>query len=126
LKNTNKTDEAHPGYKLYQRVSEIMALKNTKPLKIILTIILLTLICAFATLYLFSNNTPHVIIISLDTTRVDHLGCYGNNWIQTPHIDKLAEKSILFENCLTAAPSTLTAHASLFTGKYFYRPDDTF
>ncbi len=60
----------------------------------------------------------HVILISLDTTRADHLGCYGNTWILTPEIDALAEESILFSNFVTVVPTTLASHTSLFTGKY--------
>jgi arylsulfatase A-like enzyme len=60
----------------------------------------------------------HVIVISLDTTRVDHLGCYGNPWIRTPSLDALAADSIRFTNYITAATSTLASHVSLFTGNY--------
>ncbi len=60
----------------------------------------------------------HVILISLDTTRPDYLGCYGHPWAKTPNLDALAKESILFEHCITPAPSTLAAHTSLFTGKY--------
>lgn len=61
---------------------------------------------------------PNVIIISLDTTRVDFLGCYGNNWVKTPNIDRFAEAGILFERCFTPAPATLAAHTSIMTGTY--------
>ncbi len=60
----------------------------------------------------------HVIMISLDTTRADHLGCYGNRWIRTPNIDALAGESIILADFLTAATTTLASHTSLFTGKY--------
>ena len=56
--------------------------------------------------------------ISLDTTRTDHFGCYGNPWIRTPHTDALAAESVLFTNYMTVASSTLPSHTSLFTGKY--------
>jgi arylsulfatase A-like enzyme len=60
----------------------------------------------------------HVIVISLDTTRADMLGCYGNGWVETPHLDALARESILFEDFLVTAPTTVASHASLFTGKH--------
>lgn len=60
----------------------------------------------------------HVIFISLDTTRPDHLGCYGNPWISTPHLDRLASESIRFAHYMTVVPTTLPSHTSLFTGKY--------
>lgn len=60
----------------------------------------------------------HVIFISLDTTRPDHIGCYGNPWISTPNLDHLAAESILFTQYMTVVPTTLPSHTSLFTGKY--------
>jgi len=63
-------------------------------------------------------STPNVIVISFDTVRADCLGCYGHPWIETPHIDQFAKESILFETCMSAAPTTLASHTSLFTGTY--------
>lgn len=59
-----------------------------------------------------------VVLISLDTTRADRLGCYGYERIRTPNIDLLAAEGTLFEYCITTAPITLPAHASLMTGVY--------
>lgn len=63
-------------------------------------------------------SVKHVIFISLDTTRPDHLGCYGNSWINTPSLDQLAEESLLFSNYMTVVPTTLPSHTSLFTGTF--------
>ncbi len=63
-------------------------------------------------------DLPPIIIISLDTTRADHMGFYGNPWIRTPNLDRLAAESIVFEDVSPSAPSTLASHTSLFTGKY--------
>ena len=60
----------------------------------------------------------NVLIITTDTTRADHIGCYGNKRIETPVIDGLARDGILFAQALTPSPSTLPAHASLLTGLY--------
>jgi len=64
------------------------------------------------------STARHVIFISLDTTRPDHIGCYGNPWISTPNLDRLAGESILFTQYMTVVPTTLPSHTSLFTGKY--------
>ena len=66
------------------------------------------------------NDSParHVILISLDTTRADHFGFYGSPTVQTPNLDKLASESIVLDDFMTVAPTTLAAHTSLFTGKY--------
>lgn len=62
--------------------------------------------------------TPNfnVVLISIDTTRADRLGCYGFTGAKTPNIDRLAREGVLFEQCITSAPLTLPAHASLLTG----------
>ncbi len=59
---------------------------------------------------------PNIILITLDTTRADALGAYGNSWAVTPVIDRLAATGHLFGNCLSQAPITLPAHASIMTG----------
>ena len=65
-----------------------------------------------------SDGIRHVIVISLDTARADHFGCYGNTWIRTPRIDALAAESILLTDYMTVVPTTLASHTTLFTGKY--------
>jgi arylsulfatase A-like enzyme/Tfp pilus assembly protein PilF len=60
----------------------------------------------------------NVIVVTLDTTRADRLGCYGYRQGLTPVLDSLAKRGVLFENAYTTVPMTLPAHASLFTGLY--------
>jgi len=60
----------------------------------------------------------NVIVITMDTTRADRLGPYGFAGIQTPNLDRLAREGVVFEQAATAAPLTLPAHSSLFTGKF--------
>jgi arylsulfatase A-like enzyme/Tfp pilus assembly protein PilF len=62
----------------------------------------------------------NVLVITMDTTRADHLSCYGNAGIQTPVIDGLARRGVLFANAFTASPSTLPGHSSIHTGLYPY------
>jgi len=59
-----------------------------------------------------------MVILTIDTLRADHLECYGYDKVKTPHINQLAAEGILFEQFITAAPLTLPAHCSLFTGTY--------
>ncbi len=60
----------------------------------------------------------NVLIITTDTTRADHIGCYGNRGIQTPVIDGLAREGVLCAQAITTSPSTMPAHSSLLTGLY--------
>jgi len=65
------------------------------------------------------EKTPlNVVLVTADTLRADKLGCYGNPRIQTPHIDRLAEQGVLFENATTVVPLTLPAHSSILTGTF--------
>ena len=61
---------------------------------------------------------PHVVLISLDTLRADHLGCYGNETVATPGIDALASESTLFRSASTVVPTTLASHTTMMTGLY--------
>ena len=65
-----------------------------------------------------SQTDWNVLIITMDTTRADHLGCYGYKEARTPNIDSLATQGVRFANAYTPAPLTLPAHCSIFTGKY--------
>ncbi|MCI0416602.1 sulfatase-like hydrolase/transferase [bacterium] len=59
----------------------------------------------------------NVLLISIDTLRADHLGCYGYR-TKTPAIDTLASESMLFENTISQVPLTLPSHSTIFTGLY--------
>ena len=60
----------------------------------------------------------HVLLVTLDTTRADHLGAYGQAQFETPALDALAAEGTVFEQCSSAAATTLSSHASLMTGTY--------
>ena len=59
---------------------------------------------------------PNILLISIDTCRADHLGCYGKRGAGTRHLDALAAQGVLFENVLSPVPLTLPAHSSMMTG----------
>jgi arylsulfatase A-like enzyme len=60
----------------------------------------------------------NVIAIVADTWRFDYLGCYGNDWIQTPNIDRLAAESTVFENAYAEGCPTVPTRRALLTGRY--------
>jgi arylsulfatase A-like enzyme/Flp pilus assembly protein TadD len=64
------------------------------------------------------NPAPNVVVITIDTLRADHLGCYGYKLIRTPKIDALAADGVRFERAYTPVPVTLPAHTVIFTGTY--------
>ncbi|MBC8231800.1 sulfatase [bacterium] len=59
----------------------------------------------------------NLIIIIADTWRADYLGCYGNDWIQTPNLDQLAAEGTVFTNCYADGLPTIPARRVYFTGK---------
>ena len=63
-------------------------------------------------------DKPNVIIVTMDTTRADHLACYGYPGVRTPTLDALAARGVLFEQCAAASPLTLPSHATIMTGMY--------
>src|SRR3954469_6510817 len=65
-----------------------------------------------------ARDRLNLVIVTLDTTRADRIGAYGSHEVETPTIDRLASEGVLFEQAVSAAPLTLPAHSSLFTGKF--------
>ncbi len=61
---------------------------------------------------------PNIVFVTLDTTRADHLGCYGYGPARTPTLDTLAREGVLFAQAAAVAPLTLPSHSSMMTGMY--------
>jgi len=63
-----------------------------------------------------SRSIPNVVLLTLDTTREDHLGCYGYEKNTTPNIDVFAREAVLFSHAVSVIPLTTPSHASIMTG----------
>jgi arylsulfatase A-like enzyme/Flp pilus assembly protein TadD len=61
---------------------------------------------------------PSVLLVTIDTLRADHVGAYGAEGVETPTLDGLAARGVLFEQAMASVPLTLPSHASLLTGQY--------
>lgn len=61
---------------------------------------------------------PDVIVVTLDTTRADHLGIYGYPRATSPGIDRFAQDAVVYEHAWAAGAWTLPTHASILTGKH--------
>src|SRR5690606_16930126 len=57
-------------------------------------------------------------LVTLDTTRADHLGAWGWPHARTPNLDALAARGTRFARCDTAAPITLPRHSTILTGLF--------
>ncbi len=65
-----------------------------------------------------AKHAPNLVLITMDTTRADHLGAWGDRDAHTPNLDALAARGTRFARCDTAAPITLPSHASILTGLF--------
>jgi arylsulfatase A-like enzyme/Flp pilus assembly protein TadD len=64
------------------------------------------------------SRLPNVILITIDTVRADHIGCYGARGVSTPTLDGLARDGIVFDRAIAQVPLTFPSHASIMTGLY--------
>lgn len=83
----------------------------------------LGLLWGAATLFLVACSPPErpvdsVVLVTLDTLRADHLGCYGYPRPTTPFLDGLAKRGAWFSNAVATSSHTAPSHASLLTSRY--------
>jgi arylsulfatase A-like enzyme/tetratricopeptide (TPR) repeat protein len=116
-----------PGSQPKELEREIPARKSKKGLRLTAAAALLVIVAAAAVFLFFlkPSKTPitrdeklSVLLITLDTTRADRLGCYGYAKAKTPNLDALAQNGILFANAYAQVPLTLPSHCSIMTGLY--------
>lgn len=65
-----------------------------------------------------TGDQPNIILLTVESLRADHIGCYGYERDTTPHLDALAMEGVLFERAHSVTSWTLASHASIFTGLY--------
>ena len=63
-------------------------------------------------------DRPNVLWICTDQQRFDTLGCYGNDFVETPNVDALAEEGVRFERAYSQSPVCAPSRASFLTGRY--------
>lgn len=64
------------------------------------------------------HDRPNIVLVMTDQQRVDSLGCYGNRFVETPRIDRLAAEGVVFDRAFTPFPVCTPARASMWTGVY--------
>ena len=64
-----------------------------------------------------ATTRPNVLLVTIDTLRADHVGCYGIPAASTPTLDALARRGVRFETAVAHAPLTGPSHASILTGQ---------
>lgn len=61
---------------------------------------------------------PNLVFIIPDRLRRDSMACYGNDWIQSPHLNALAEQSFVFENAYVSQSVCAPSRSCILTGMY--------
>jgi arylsulfatase A-like enzyme len=61
---------------------------------------------------------PNIILIMSDQQRADSLGCMGNKIVETPNLDNLAKRGVVFENAHVQCPVCMASRAAIHTGRY--------
>jgi arylsulfatase A len=64
------------------------------------------------------KSRPNIVFIMTDDLGYTDLGCYGNPYNETPHIDKLSSGGIRFTNAYAASPVCSPSRAALMTAKH--------
>lgn len=81
-------------------------------------LLLLTGICLFSISVISAKDKPNIVFIIADDVSWNDIGCYGNNVVKTPNIDKLAEEGVRFNNAFLTASSCSPSRCSIVSGKY--------
>ena len=71
-----------------------------------------------ATLGCESPAPPHIIFITIDALRADHVSAYGYPRPTSPFLDELAARGVLFESAYATSSHTTPSHASMFLSQY--------
>lgn len=64
------------------------------------------------------KRPKNIVILGSDSLRADHLSCNGYHRTTSPNIDRIAEKGVNFERCLTPIASTLESLTTMFSSQY--------
>ena len=62
------------------------------------------------------TGRPNLLFIFTDQQRADTMAAYGNDWINTPNLNRLADQSFVFENCYVSSPICTPSRSTLMTG----------
>ncbi|MBO4316985.1 MAG: sulfatase [Mailhella sp.] len=60
----------------------------------------------------------NAIVVMFDTLQFNYVGCYGNDWIKTPNMDRFAREGVLFENAYTEGLPTIPCRRAMHTGRF--------
>src|SRR5580658_650272 len=82
--------------------------------KVFIGLSLLFLSVSFAS----AASKPNLVLITLDSTRVDRMGFLGAKGASTPNLDRLASESLVFDHAYAQSPGAVVSHATILSGAY--------
>jgi choline-sulfatase len=82
--------------------------------KVFIGLSLLLLSVSFAS----AASKPNLVLITLDSTRVDRMGFLGAKGASTPNLDRLASESLVFDHAYAQSPGAVVSHATILSGAY--------
>jgi arylsulfatase A-like enzyme len=85
-----------------------------------LSLLMLSLLILTLALGCGRQGPPHLLLLSIDTLRADHLGCYGYERATSPELDRFAARSVRYENASAPTPWTLPSHVAMLSGRHPY------
>ena len=76
------------------------------------------LLLSFIASFYCEAKKPNIIFVLADDLGWAELGCYGNSFNETPHLDQMAKEGLRFTNAYAAAPVCSPYRAALLTGQH--------
>ena len=72
----------------------------------------------YSTYMTTAPKQPNILLFESDQQRTDTMACYGNDWIKSPNLNRLADESYVFENAYVTQAVCTPSRGSLMTGLY--------
>jgi N-sulfoglucosamine sulfohydrolase len=76
------------------------------------------LLSSFLFSSLMASERPNILFAIADD--MSHAACFGDTWVKTPHLDRLAKEGILFQNAFVSNPKCGPSRASTLGGRNFW------
>ena len=83
-----------------------------------LLVLLILLFISPFDLFVIAQSKPNIIFLMTDDQRWDNMGCYGKPEFNTPNIDKLASKGVIFDKAFYAVAICMPSRVTMMTGRY--------
>ncbi|KAM9320265.1 uncharacterized protein PAF06_004766 [Gastrophryne carolinensis] len=102
-------------------LSEVLLSEVMMPLKTELWIFLAIYHSSAYLCIMAAHSKPNFVLILADDLGIGDLGCYGNDTIRTPNIDRMAKEGVKLTQHLTAAQACTPSRAAFMTGRHAFR-----